>query len=184
MATTAPAANDAALNLFIDTDQLEKDVVIDSTDLSGNMAHHARLYFHYAKITVRARAQYERWKSATEILESSLDSTHRLTLREAYEAEIGADPKSKAKPPTEGQVRAAIVTDPKYKAAAGRLIEAQQVWKLAEAAERAFEHRKDMLIQIARDASREQAGGELRVMANRNAAGAKERLLSTMQANA
>ena len=182
--TTKVTTSEAALDLMIDTDQLKLDVEIDSANLTGNMQSHSSMYVHYATKTQRARRQHDRWKSALEVLESSLESSHRSTLRDEYEAAIAADPKSKAKAPTEAQIRAAVVTDPKWRAASSQVIEAAHVYRLCEVAERAFEHRKDMLLQIARDASREQSGGPMRVLANQNAQASREVLLQAMGRNA
>ena len=159
MSETAPEASkpsDAAMFVFVDPDQLKKDIAIDLTDLTGNMQQQTALFVHYASAAVRARRQYDRYKSAVEILEAQLDGKHRSVLKEE-------NPKT-----TEGQIRAAVLTDPVYRSASSRLIDAQQEYRLADVAERAFDNRKDMLLQIARDAAREHAGsaGPLRTVVN------------------
>lgn len=151
--TAPPIVNDPALLRFADPDQLKVDISIDLTNLTGAMQTHASTYVHYAQQAVRARRQFERYKTAVEIQEALLDSKWRTTLKEE-------NPKT-----TEGQIRAAVVTDPTYRAANSKLIDAQMEFRMAEIAERAFDNRKDMLLQIARDAARESAG-PLRVVAN------------------
>ena len=180
---STPNENAAALHTYIDDDQVKKDVAIDSANLTAEMQNHASLYVHYATQAVRARRQVDRYKAAFEVLEAQLEAQYRETLRSEYEATIASDPKNKAKAPTEAQIRAAVVSDPKWKAMSGRVIEAQHIHKLCEVAERAFEHRRELLLQIARDAARQEAG-PLRVMANQNAADARDALLRKMQANA
>jgi hypothetical protein len=167
--TAAPAPTpDAAMIEFVNPLQLKKDINIDITDLGGDMQKHAALYVEYAVNSVRARRQFERYKLAQEILESQLDSQHRAELKETN---------SKT---TEKEILAAVVTDPRYKAAGARVIDAQQIFRLAEISERAFDSRKDMLLQIARDAGRE-ANGQLRVVANQTNT---DRLSDAMARNA
>jgi hypothetical protein len=179
----APAASDGALDLLIDMDQLKQDIAIGS-DIDDVSAKHSGLYLHYAAIAVRARRQHERWKTTLEVLESSLNASYRNTLMEEYEALVAADPKAKVKPPTEAQVRAAVVSDQKWKAASARVIDAQQVFKLAEAAERAFEHRKDMIGHLSRNAQRETGGGNFRAELNRSTVASRESIMQSMRANA
>ena len=140
----------AGLTVYVDSDELKKDIAIDQTSLDSNMQQHASLYVHYATQAVRARRQWERWKAAFEILESQLDGKHRESLKES-----GAKV-------TEAQIRAAMVQDPQWKKCSAMVIEAQQIFRLAEIGERSFEQRKDMLLQLARDAAREREG-QLRV---------------------
>ena len=143
-------SDDALLQNYIDPSQLRQDLQFDLTDLDESMSRHAGLFLHYSQAAVNARAQHDRFVAAFEILESQLDNSYRTTLK-------GENPKT-----TEPQIRAAIVEDPRWKAAQGRVIKAKTIWKLAEAAERAFEHRKDMLLQIAVPVSDE---GKLGVIA-------------------
>lgn len=150
---TSSTPADAAMFTYVDPAQLKKDIAIDLSNITGALQEQTSLFVFYASAAVRSRRQYDRFKTAVEILEAQLDGVHRTVLKEE-------NPKT-----TEGQIRAAVVTDPKYRAASARLIDAQQEYRLADVAERAFDSRKDMLLQIARDAGREQAGS-LRVAAN------------------
>lgn len=144
-------SEDTGLTEYIDTDQLAIDNVIDRSDLTGAMQKHSGLYVHYAVQAVRARGQYERWKNAQEILEARLDGEHRTKLAD------------EGKKVTEAQIKAAILQDPRYITCANRLIQAQQIMKFAEIGERSFDGRKDLLLQMARDAARE-AEGQLRLV--------------------
>lgn len=163
-------SDDALLQNYIDPSQLRQDLRFELTDLSESMSRHAGLFIHYAQAAVNARAQHDRFAAAFEILESQLDNSYRTTLK-------GENPKT-----TEPQIRAAIVEDPRWKAAQGRVIKAKTIWKLAEAAERAFEHRKDMMLQIARGIQRE-SEGPLRVVNNQAAANNRERFLNAASAS-
>lgn len=153
---------------FIDPDQLAKDLNFDLADLTTAMARHSQLMVYYGQQTVRAKAQYDTFKAAMEIIEAKLDSEHRSVLKEE-------NPKV-----TEAAIKAAVINDARYKSAQANLIKAKTQHGLAEVAERGFEHRKAMLLQIAQDAAREQSG-QLRVTANQTA---RDRLLDAQRRNA
>lgn len=164
-------SDDALLTNYIDPEQVKKDLHFDLTDLSGAMQRHASLFIHYAQQAVRARSQYDRWKSALEVLESQLDNHYRTTLKEE-------NPKT-----TEPQIRSAVVSDARWKAASARVIDAKTQHNMAESVERAFEHRKDMLLQIARNAARE-SEGPLRAANNAAAQSGRDRFLAAQTASA
>ncbi len=146
------SSDGTALNVFIDSDQVKADISINLADLDTAMIEHAGMELHYASQTAHARRQYERVKSAIEILEAKLDAEVRT-------AAVGD------KKPTEASIRAAVTADRRYSAAQSKLIDAQHIWKLCEAAENAFRSRKDMLLEVARDRRKEREGS-LRVREN------------------
>jgi hypothetical protein len=158
----------APLSEYVNPDEFKADVAINMTDISTEMQQQTQKYAMYAMKSIRARRQYEIAEKALEITESQLDSQHRVILKEE-------NPKT-----TEVQIRSAVVTDPRYRAASMRVINARSEHGLAQAAERSFDQRRDMLLQIARDAAREQAG-PLRVVANETN---KSRLLELMATKA
>lgn len=178
--TTSTDTAAGLLDRFIDTDQLKKDLAINVANISESLANQTQLFVHYAMATVRAKRQYERWKTALEVLEASLDSTYRRQLMDEASAD-GKEAKKNAV--TEPKVLALIRQDAKWKAASSRVIDAQEIFRLCEAAERAFEHRREMVKRIAEDQAREHEGS-LRVMRNQDGLSARDRLLSTMQAGA
>ena len=139
------------LDRFIDAEALKKDVSVNLTDLDSAMMTHASLYVHYAQQTVNARRQYDRLKNAFEILEAKLDAFHR----EKFAAE--------GKKVTESAIHSALVADPRWSSAQGRVIEANSIWRMCEVAESALVQRKDMILEIARDRRKEREG-ELRVL--------------------
>lgn len=156
---TPPKPSDAAktdedpraLKTFIDPDELRKDVNINPADLDNAMIQHASLYVHYATQTVNARRQYDRIKSAVEILEAQLDDQYRKRAAD------------EGKKTTEALLKNQITADPRYASAQQKLIEAHSIWKLADVAERAMEQRKDLLLEVARDRRKEKEG-QARVM--------------------
>jgi len=154
----------AMLERFIDPDQLKKDLSIDVRNISDSMAAQTQLFVHYAQLSVRAKRQHERWKTAVEVLEAQLDSEVRRRLVE------------EGTKVTEAMVKAAVCTDPRWKAGNSRLIDAKEISGLCDAAERAFEHRREMLKKIAEDQAKEWQGG-MRIMADGGTAQERARAL-------
>jgi hypothetical protein len=149
------STEEALLAELIDPEQLKKDVAIDLADINTSMQHHAGLYVHYATLAVRARGQLDRWKRALQILEAQLNKEYRESMGE------------EGKKPTEPAIAAAVVNDSRWRACNSRVLQAQQVHRLAEVGESAFGQRKDMLLQIARNQAKE-ADGQLRVSLNQD----------------
>lgn len=167
------AIGDAVLKNYLDTDQLKKDLDFDPGNINEDLRRHTQLQNHYANMATTARAQSERWDSAVEVLESQLDNHYRKALKEE-------NPKT-----TEPQIRAAVVMDVRWKNATARRHDAHTQWKLCENASRSFEHRKDMLLQVARNLAREQdGGGGLRVTSPMTGPGSARDRFLTVAANA
>lgn len=166
--TTPDASTGPQLTEYVDPEQIKADMHIDLADLTTAMQRHSGLYAHYGIQSVRAKRQYERQKTALEILEAQLDGKYRSQLKEE-------NPKT-----TEPQIRSAIVNDRLYRAMSSRVIHAQEIYRMAEVAERAFHDRREMLLQIARDAARQDAG-PMRVVANQSN---RDRLMEQMQKTA
>ncbi len=166
------------LSQYVNPEQLREDVKIDITDITGCMVNQAGLYVHYASMTVRAKGQYERWKKAVDVLEARLSSEYRTSL--VTEEDDGKGKGNiKTLRPTEPQILAAIHGDVRWRNANTAVINAQELYRLTEVAERAFDHRKDMLLQIARDAARESAG-PLRVAVNQTNQERGQALMKTL----
>ena len=110
------------------------------------MEEQTALQSYYIEQSARARRQYERDKNRLEVLEAVLNRKHRAALLEE-------NPKT-----TEAQVKSAVIIDSLWRAASLRLIDAQFELDLAKGAAHSFDSRKDMLLQIARDANREFRG--------------------------
>lgn len=162
--------SEAAFMELLDSEQVSKDMDIDCTDLTTAMQRHSALYAHYANIAVRCKNQADRMKQQLELVESVLDGEYRSTMREA-------NPKV-----TEAQIKAAIIKDARRRKAHQMAIDADTQYRMAQNVERAFEHRKDMLLMIARGQLRE-AEGQLRVSLNQGAQDARTRVLKAMQRN-
>lgn len=163
--TAVTTTEEAALKNYIDPVQMQKDLTIDTSNINEELAQQPARYMEYAKRAVYARAQADRAKTSFEIEESRLDHQYRTTLKEE-------NPKV-----TEPAIRAAVVGDPRWKTFNTRMIQAQTIYRLAEKAERAFDDRKDMVLQIARNLAKEMEGG-LRVVSNQDN---RERMLGALK---
>lgn len=158
---------EAEVHSLLDPEQVKIDLAVDITNLNDAMLKQHVLLFQYGAIAVRCRSQSDRLKQRLELIEAALDTRHRRELKEE-------NPKV-----TETQVAVAVKKDPQWLSASRAHLDALAQFRMAEAVERAFEHRKDMLLQVARNMARE-SEGPMRVVANQDA---KERLMSAMRSN-
>lgn len=153
--------------LLIDPEKLGTDVRINPADIDGEMVRHASLFVHYATNTVKARKLYERAKAGFEILEAKLDAEYRETF-------VAAGQKV-----TEAAIRNALVADTRWSGGNAKVIEAQANWRLCEVAEESFRQRKDLLLEIARNA-RQERGLDMSV---RNQDAVRAAVVSELQAS-
>jgi len=161
---TTPSTPITEIIVFVDSAQLREDLKFDTGDINEAMRTHAGRYSEYASAAVRARSQSDTFKTQFEVIESLLDNQHRARLKEE-------NPKT-----TEPMIRAAVVTDARWRRASKNMNDAATQHRLADAAEHSFSHRKDMLLQIARNMAKE-SEGTLRVTTNQDA---RERMLKAM----
>lgn len=147
--------NETMLNRFINPDQVATDLAINPTNLDDAMLNHASIYIHYATQTVNARRQFDRLKSAFEILEARLDG------------EIRNSAATDGKKITEAGIKSAMVADKRWSGAQSKVIEAGSIYRYCEVVENAFCQRKDMILEVARDRRKEKEG-QLRVLENQD----------------
>jgi hypothetical protein len=146
--------NPLALKEFVNADQLRRDVEFNVNDLDNAIQRHASLFVYYANQARLAGRQFERMKAAFEIMESRLDHLWRETLKSSGKA-------------TEAQITAAVKADSRWWKAQQRLIDAKAIYELAKDARNAFDHRRDMIVQVSVD-QRVERQGELRIMQARS----------------
>jgi hypothetical protein len=147
-----PAATVSGLKVFVDADQLKKDLAVNPNDLDDAVTSQAPMFVHYAQQAAYARRQYEKSKLAAEIMESQLDSAWRKKL-----AEDGGKV-------TEKMVENAVKADPRYAKAHNQVIEARALFDIANDAREAYMQRKDMIVQVSVDRRREREG-QMRILA-------------------
>ena len=154
------------IQTFFTAEELAQHVSIDINNLDDAYTKHAGWFVHYANMRSLARKQFEKMKSAFEVLEARLYAEIRASL--------AADASKK---PTEAAIEAAVKADPRWWAGKNRVIEAQGIYDLAQNSASAFEQRRDMLIQIGSDRRLERQG-QARVM---EAKALQDSVLKTIQ---
>jgi hypothetical protein len=160
----------ASISKFIDAEKTVTDLALNTETITQDMVTYPGTFYHYSTLAIEARHAYDLRKAAHSMLEKEVNTEYRTSLKE-----------ENAKT-TEAQIDAAASLDPRIKAGVVRLLNAKRESELAACAAEAFSQRRDMLLQIAKGAAREQLGS-MNVTAITAAAG-KERLLEAMAANA
>lgn len=146
---------ESSLSRFFDPDQARKDLSFNPNDLDTAMMEHASLYSHYAIHAVNARRQFDRLKGAIEILEARLDGEIRIAAL------------AEGKKITEAGIKSQMVADKRWSGAQSKVIEAGAIYRACEVMESAMCHRKDMILEVARN-QRKERDGNLRVLENQD----------------
>lgn len=137
---------------------------ISGEGLNTALEQQPALSIHYGMVTASARFLLDQAKHQLEIVEALLYKEHRNLL-------IEGNPKV-----TEAQIKAEVTVDGRHRRAVANVSDATLVYKSAESVMNGFDQRKDTLMQVARNAAKEQTGA-MRVMASTEA---RERLLAKM----
>ncbi|CAG9229093.1 hypothetical protein [Burkholderia vietnamiensis] len=153
----APAQpTEHGLRVFVDADQLKKDLQVNPNDLDDAVISQAPMFVHYAQQAAYARRQWEKCKLAADVMESTLDSAWRKKfVQDGVKA-------------TEKMIENAVKSDPRMIAAQTKVIEARSLYDIANDAREAYMMRKDMIVQVSVDRRREREG-QLRIMSAREA---------------
>lgn len=150
MSTTEKTSN-LDVKHFIDSEEVRNDIRISSVDLDEMMMRHPSLAYHYANKTISAKAQSDYFQDRMELLEAALYGEYKTTLS------VGG---SRA---TETAIKNAIILDTRYQTMQKKVREAQSELAACKAAENAFDHRRELILEIARDRRKEREGA-MRVM--------------------
>lgn len=153
---------------LIDPTQAKQDLAIDPHNLNQAMIDQLGFFVHYSGLAIKARRALDEAKNRLEIAESALKTKARQEL-----TEVGGKF-------TEGQIDAMVKTNGAYRAAVNKVIELTEVKGHCDTVREAFEQRKYLLLQLAKDAA-SSAAGPLRVMAQKEG---RDRLMSAMEKNA
>lgn len=135
----------------LDPDQVKRDVSFSMTNLNEAMMEQAALSVHYARLAAEAKHQMESLKRRIELLEAYLDKHFRENWP--------ADEKM-----TEKAVQSKIILNKNFQDLNKKLLEAKMNASFAESVQESFRQRRDMLIQIGKDA-REELKGQVRITA-------------------
>ena len=154
-----PRTNPIAVKPIIDAAQLKRDVTFSMVDLSKAMIEQASLYVHYAMLVAQASRQVDNLELKLEATESQVGKQIR------NQAAISGEKL------TEGAIAGQVRLHPTVIAHRIAYNEAKQIETLCKGAVKAFEQRRDMLIQMGAS-ERKDRDGELRTMARRPAVAA------------
>lgn len=130
---------------FVDVEQMRADVGFSDVDLSGAMLEHSSLFAHYTVLSAKATHQYNNFKMLVELQVSKLDK------------EIRDEAVEKGQKLTEAKILSMIKADSRYVQAQKALNEASMAMDIGRGAVESFRHRRDMLVQIGKDARDERA---------------------------
>lgn len=152
-AEAAPAKGKTIkVKLLIDPEKADKDAQINPSDLTNAMIEQSGHRIHYGRIAAQATHQVDNLKLALKVKEAVVDKA----IRDAA-AEEG-------RKITEAMVEKEVSRHPEVIQLQKAINEAKLIQGIANAAVEAFEHRKDMLIQLgARE--RKEMEGEMRITA-------------------
>lgn len=152
---------------FIDLEQAKKDLVIDPMNPTVGMIQQLGYFVHYSGLAIKARRALDEAKLRLDTVEAALKTKYRQSLSEDG---------SKV---TEGQIAAAVNLDPNFRSASQKVIELTEVKGYADVVREAFEQRKYLLLQIAKDNTVEKSGP----ISIKAAKAGQERLLGLMEKN-
>jgi hypothetical protein len=131
----------------IDTMQYEtnfsQELAIDKTDLEHEFLTHSDKFAYYAGLSELAQARADKVKFELEVLYAQLD----INKRKMFNAAVDEDGKKFKY--TEKMVENEIIADASYQKKMDQLLELQKTASLMNRAREAFNHRKEMLIQLA-----------------------------------
>lgn len=125
---------------FVDVDKMREDVAFSDVDLSGAMLEHSSLFAHYTVLSAKATHQHNHFKMLVDLQMSKLDKEIR---------DKAAEEGTKL---TEAKITGMIKADARYINAQKALNEASMAMDIARGAVESFRHRRDMLVQIGKDA--------------------------------
>lgn len=130
---------------IIDATELATATSINPANMDDELLRMASLYSRFGLLAAKARAQRDSAKSNLELVEAKLDKALRDRFVE------------KGEKVTENKIRSELVLQTAYIAANKELIEANSVLSVAETSLMALQMKRDMLIQLNKNAEREWA---------------------------
>lgn len=122
-----------------------EDIAIDRTDLDGEFLTHSDKFAYYAGLAELALARSERVKFELDVLYAQLDVEKRQQFATYNES---LDAKSKLKQ-TEKMVENEVIGDARYAEKMNEYLELKKTAAILNRAREAFNHRKEMLVQLA-----------------------------------
>jgi hypothetical protein len=133
----------SALDEFLSVNDVTAAVEINPTDIDSELIRMAALYSRFGIVAAKARRQRDAAKSGLELVEAKLDKALRDKFAAAGEKV------------TENKIRSELVLQPAYVNAVNELNEANSIMTVAETTLSSLEMKRDMLVQLNKNAERE-----------------------------
>jgi hypothetical protein len=134
---------DDSLMEFIEANAVAEATSINPTDIDSELIRMAALYSRFGVLAARARSQRDARKSSLELVEAKLDKLLRDKFAE------------KGEKVTENKIRSELVLQKAYVEAIQELNEANSILSVAETTLSSLEMKRDMLVQLNKNAERE-----------------------------
>ena len=138
---------------FVKQSDLALDLAFSEHNLNDAMMNQASLFSFYASTSAKAQLQCDRLKTTLDHITATID----VELRE--------DAVATGTKVTETLISNKIKLDPRYMKAIAYYNESKAIAAMCKSTTEAFQQRRDMLVQIGKDA-REDRLGEIRIKAN------------------
>tara|TARA_R110000851_G_C13102760_1_gene569365 strand:- start:99919 stop:100434 length:516 start_codon:yes stop_codon:yes gene_type:complete len=130
---------------FVEVKKMHEDVAFSDVDINGAMMEHASLFAYYTVLSAKASHQLNNFKMLVDLQSSKIDK------------EIRDNAAAEGIKLTEAKITNAIKCDARYVKAQQTLNEASMASDIARGAVESFRHRRDMLVQIGKDARDERS---------------------------
>lgn len=129
---------------FINPTELKSDLQFDPSDLDNAMLNQAALYGHYAIMAAKASLQRDQMETRLDIIKATLSKKVRIALEASAKGRV-----------TEAMVEQEVNRHRTYVSAKSALDEADSIAKLLQSTLKAMEMRRDMLVQLNKNAIQE-----------------------------
>lgn len=131
------------LQSFLNEHDFMQATAIKASDLDSELIRMASLYARFGIVAAQARSQRDFCKTNLELVEAKLDKLLRDKFAE------------KGEKVTENKIRSELVLQKAYVDAVSELNEANTILSVAETALTSLEMKRDMLVQLNKNAERE-----------------------------
>lgn len=131
-------------NVTAELDNVMNRLKIDGNNLGGEAVEHASLFARIAMIAEEASSEARWAKRRLDLAKAELDGDIRRRAAASGE-----------KKPTEGQIENEIVTDDRISELTEALLDCERVAGITGAVRQSLTHRREMLVELMRDARHE-----------------------------
>jgi hypothetical protein len=140
----------AGVNPFIEPSKVMGDLRLNDIDLGKSMLDQSGMVAYYGELYARAVAQTAQAKQEAELVEAQVIKLLRASIEE-----------KEKKAPSDARLGREVITQSAYQDAQTKLRDAKYIENLMDAVFSAFDHRRSMLLQIARNEASERMGAPM-----------------------